>query len=72
LNRRRHKPLASRQPQCYTPCHLPTHNAQVEPLSWELVRIWMPVNLLFVAMLATNFAALQLVGVGMVSVLKNL
>lgn len=46
--------------------------AEVEPLSWELVRIWMPVNLIFVAMLATNFYALQLVGVGMVSVLKNL
>jgi len=45
---------------------------QVEPLSWELVRIWMPVNVIFVAMLATNFYALQLVGVGMVSVLKNL
>ncbi|WIA14498.1 hypothetical protein OEZ85_003019 [Tetradesmus obliquus] len=46
--------------------------AEVEPLSWELVRIWMPVNLIFVAMLATNFYALQLVGVGMVSVLKNM
>lgn len=46
--------------------------AEVEPLSWDLVRLWMPVNLIFVAMLATNFYALQLVGVGMVSVLKNL
>lgn len=46
--------------------------AEVEPLSWELVRLWMPVNLIFVAMLATNFYALKLVGVGMVSVLKNL
>eukprot|EP00878_Enallax_costatus_P027595 GHUV01029727.1.p1 GENE.GHUV01029727.1~~GHUV01029727.1.p1 ORF type:complete len:378 (+),score=84.17 GHUV01029727.1:231-1364(+) len=46
--------------------------AEVEPLTWDLVRIWMPVNLIFVAMLATNFYALQLVGVGMVSVLKNL
>lgn len=46
--------------------------AEVEPLSWELVRLWMPVNFIFVAMLATNFYALQLVGVGMVSVLKNL
>eukprot|EP00879_Flechtneria_rotunda_P011841 GHRR01012368.1.p1 GENE.GHRR01012368.1~~GHRR01012368.1.p1 ORF type:complete len:371 (+),score=80.22 GHRR01012368.1:574-1686(+) len=45
--------------------------AEVEPLSWELIRIWMPVNIIFVAMLATNFYALQLVGVGMVSVLKN-
>jgi GDP-mannose transporter len=46
--------------------------AEVEPLSWELVRLWVPVNLIFVAMLATNFYALQLVGVGMVSVLKNM
>ncbi|KAF8061338.1 GONST1 [Scenedesmus sp. PABB004] len=46
--------------------------AEVEPLSWELVRLWVPVNLIFVGMLATNFYALQLVGVGMVSVLKNL
>lgn len=46
--------------------------AQVEPLSWDLVRLWMPVNCIFVAMLATNFYALKLVGVGMVSVLKNL
>jgi GDP-mannose transporter len=46
--------------------------AQVEPLSVEIVRMWMPVNCIFVAMLATNFYALKLVGVGMVSVLKNL
>eukprot|EP00775_Hariotina_reticulata_P008997 gene8997-9170_t len=52
-------------------CHL-VGWAEVEPLSLELVQIWMPVNLIFVGMLATNFYALQLVGVGMVSVLKNL
>jgi GDP-mannose transporter len=46
--------------------------AQVEPLTWDVVRVWMPVNVIFVAMLATNFYALRLVGVGMVSVLKNL
>ena len=46
--------------------------AQVEPLSIEIIRLWMPVNCIFVAMLATNFYALKLVGVGMVSVLKNL
>eukprot|EP00877_Chromochloris_zofingiensis_P011944 jgi/Chrzof1/7002/Cz02g07080.t1 len=46
--------------------------AQIEPLTLELVQIWLPVNLIFVGMLATNFYALQTVGVGMVSILKNL
>lgn len=31
----------------------------------------MPVNCIFVLMLATNFYALKTVGVGMVSILKN-
>lgn len=46
--------------------------ATLEPLSWDTVRLWAPVNVIFVGMLATNFYALRLVGVGMVSVLKNL
>jgi GDP-mannose transporter len=46
--------------------------AELEPLNREVVEIWLPVNLIFVAMLATNFYALQTVGVGMVSILKNL
>jgi hypothetical protein len=36
----------------------------VEPLRWRLVRLWLPVNLIFVAMIATSFMALKLVGVG--------
>lgn len=31
----------------------------VEPLKWEIVRMWAPVNLLFVAMLVTSFYALR-------------
>eukprot|EP00199_Chlamydomonas_sp_CCMP681_P000717 CAMPEP_0119105772 /NCGR_PEP_ID=MMETSP1180-20130426/3641_1 /TAXON_ID=3052 ORGANISM="Chlamydomonas cf sp, Strain CCMP681" /NCGR_SAMPLE_ID=MMETSP1180 /ASSEMBLY_ACC=CAM_ASM_000741 /LENGTH=432 /DNA_ID=CAMNT_0007090911 /DNA_START=55 /DNA_END=1353 /DNA_ORIENTATION=+ len=44
----------------------------LQPLRWESVRIWLPVNLIFVAMNVTGFYALQDVGVGMFTVLKNL
>ncbi|MEW5305018.1 MAG: hypothetical protein WDW36_007589 [Sanguina aurantia] len=44
----------------------------VEPLKWEILRMWAPVNLLFVAMLVTSFYALRLLGVGTFTVLKNL
>jgi GDP-mannose transporter len=44
----------------------------LEPLTRDVVWLWLPVNFIFVGMLATNFYALQLVGVGMVSILKNL
>ena len=44
---------------------------RVEPLTWAVARLWLPVNAIFVLMLATNFYALQTVGVGMVSILKN-
>lgn len=40
--------------------------ATIEPLTKEVIKIWMPVNIIFVGMLATNFYALQTVGVGMV------
>jgi len=40
----------------------------IEPLTMEVVRLWLPVNIIFVAMLATNFYALRTVGVGMVCV----
>lgn len=45
---------------------------QLQPLRWELVRIWFPVNLIFVGMIGTSFYALQHVGVAMVTVWKNL
>jgi hypothetical protein len=32
---------------------------RIEPLTWQVARMWMPVNLIFVAMLATNFYALE-------------
>lgn len=34
---------------------------RIEPLTWQVARMWMPVNLIFVAMLATNFYALKIV-----------
>ncbi len=36
----------------------------VERLRWKIVQLWIPVNLIFVGMIATSFLALQLVGVG--------
>jgi len=34
---------------------------RIEPLTWQVARLWMPVNVIFVAMLATNFYALKTV-----------
>eukprot|EP00798_Chlamydomonas_sp_ICE-L_P000362 gene362-1752_t len=44
----------------------------LEPLRWDMVRIWFPANLIFVAMNITGFFALQHVGAGMFTVLKNM
>lgn len=44
----------------------------LQPLKRDLVMVWFPVNLLFVGMIGTSFYALQSVGVGMVTVWKNL
>jgi GDP-mannose transporter len=43
----------------------------LQPLKRDLVSVWFPVNLLFVAMIGTSFYALQHVGVAMVTVWKN-
>lgn len=45
---------------------------KLQPLRWELIRVWFPVNLIFVGMIGTSFYALKEVGVGMVTVWKNL
>lgn len=44
---------------------------QLQPLKRDLVVVWLPVNLLFVAMIGSSFYALQHVGVAMVTVWKN-
>lgn len=41
---------------------------RLQPLKRDLVAVWFPVNLLFVAMIGTSFYALQHVGVAMVTV----
>ena len=40
--------------------------------NWRIARHWFPANCIFVAMLWTSFPSLQLLSVGMVTVLKNL
>ncbi|KAG2492123.1 hypothetical protein HYH03_009614 [Edaphochlamys debaryana] len=45
---------------------------QLQPLRWPIVRMWLPVNIIFVAMLGTGFYALNLMGIGMFSVWKQL
>ena len=45
---------------------------KVEPLSWRVVKVWYPVNLIFVGMLVTSFWALKDLGVPMSTVLKNM
>lgn len=44
----------------------------LQPLKADLVKVWLPVNIIFVCMIASSFLALQTVGVGMVTVWKNL
>jgi hypothetical protein len=44
----------------------------LEPPTWALLRAWAPVNILFVAMVWTSFAALASLGIPMASILKNL
>ncbi|KAG0452523.1 hypothetical protein HPP92_024904 [Vanilla planifolia] len=43
-----------------------------EPLTWRLIRIWLPVNIIFVGMLATSIFSLKYINVAMVTVLKNI
>ncbi|KAG1680828.1 hypothetical protein FOA52_008161 [Chlamydomonas sp. UWO 241] len=49
-----------------------TESVQLEPLRWKVVTIWFPVNLLFVGMIATSYLALQRIGIGMFTLLKNM
>eukprot|EP00877_Chromochloris_zofingiensis_P006086 jgi/Chrzof1/1730/Cz10g18260.t1 len=44
---------------------------KLQPLKADLVRVWFPVNLIFVGMIGTSFYALVTVGVAMVTVWKN-
>ncbi|XP_078434158.1 golgi nucleotide sugar transporter 1 isoform X2 [Wolffia australiana] len=42
-----------------------------EPLTWKLIRVWFPVNLIFVGMLITSMFSLKYINVAMVTILKN-
>lgn len=42
-----------------------------EPLTWRLIKIWLPVNFIFVGMLITSMFSLKYINVAMVTVLKN-
>lgn len=42
-----------------------------EPLSWKLIRVWFPVNVIFVGMLVTSMFSLKYINVAMVTILKN-
>ncbi|KAF8404366.1 hypothetical protein HHK36_009249 [Tetracentron sinense] len=42
-----------------------------EPLTWRLIHVWLPVNILFVGMLITSIFSLKYINVAMVTVLKN-
>jgi GDP-mannose transporter len=45
---------------------------KVEPFNWAIVKVWYPVNIIFVCMLSTSFWALKDLGVPMSTVLKNM
>lgn len=45
---------------------------KVEPLNWNIVKVWYPSNLIFVGMIVTSFWALKDLGVATVTVLKNM
>mmetsp|Transcript_30967 Transcript_30967/g.52016 ORF Transcript_30967/g.52016 Transcript_30967/m.52016 type:complete len:366 (-) Transcript_30967:444-1541(-) len=44
---------------------------KLEPLSFKLIKVWAPVNFIFVGMIWTSFFSLKLLGVAMMTVLKN-
>ncbi|KAK1588951.1 hypothetical protein Q3G72_028959 [Acer saccharum] len=43
----------------------------VEKLNWKLIKIWMPVNIIFVGMLVSGMYSLKYINIAMVTVLKN-
>jgi len=45
---------------------------KLEPLTMRIVRVWYPVNVIFVCMIVTSFWALKDLGVPMSTVLKNM
>ncbi|CAI0475609.1 unnamed protein product [Linum tenue] len=44
----------------------------VEKLNWKLVKLWIPVNIIFVGMLVSGMYSLKYINVAMVTILKNM
>ncbi|XP_074303050.1 GDP-mannose transporter GONST2-like [Silene latifolia] len=43
----------------------------VEKLSWKLIKVWLPVNIIFVGMLVSGMYSLKFINIAMVTILKN-
>ncbi|XP_010557214.1 PREDICTED: GDP-mannose transporter GONST2 isoform X1 [Tarenaya hassleriana] len=43
----------------------------VEKLNWKLIKVWIPVNVIFVGMLVSGMYSLKYINVAMVTILKN-
>ncbi|KAK1359122.1 hypothetical protein POM88_043596 [Heracleum sosnowskyi] len=44
----------------------------VEKLNWKLIRVWLPVNVIFVGMLVSGMYSLKFINIAMVTILKNM
>ncbi|KAH7836936.1 hypothetical protein Vadar_007595 [Vaccinium darrowii] len=44
----------------------------LERLNWKLIKVWIPVNLIFVGMLVTGMYSLKNLNIAMVTILKNM
>ncbi|XP_011624830.1 GDP-mannose transporter GONST2 [Amborella trichopoda] len=42
-----------------------------EKITWKLIRVWTPVNIIFVGMLVTGMYSLKYINIAMVTILKN-
>ncbi|KAG7019145.1 GDP-mannose transporter GONST2, partial [Cucurbita argyrosperma subsp. argyrosperma] len=43
----------------------------IEKLNWKLIRLWIPVNLIFIGMLVSGMYSLKYINIAMVTILKN-
>ncbi|KAG9158217.1 hypothetical protein Leryth_000356 [Lithospermum erythrorhizon] len=44
----------------------------LEKLNWKLIKVWIPVNLIFIGMLVSGMYSLKYINVAMVTILKNM
>ncbi|KAK2967053.1 hypothetical protein RJ640_015273 [Escallonia rubra] len=44
----------------------------VEKLNWKLIKVWIPVNVIFVGMLVSGMYSLKYINIAMVTILKNM